>query len=182
MDNSGRGPLGRNRTTEKASKNFKCFVRGLFTWPIQDDQINMAKIGEHDQKIDKFHLYLILGSQNFQFSVFFPGMAGNIGEIHLQGEVNQFDWPITCCVFRPANRCSTRRLLVKIILKKHLNTRRPLFDMFFLLFFALSFLFSVCDWKDEKLVLTPKNDFRNGVRGIYLLVEKHNTNSLYFLS
>ena len=24
---------------------------GIFTWPIQDDQMNMTKIGEHDQKI-----------------------------------------------------------------------------------------------------------------------------------
>ena len=25
---------------------------GLFTWPKQDDQANMTKIGEHDRKID----------------------------------------------------------------------------------------------------------------------------------
>ena len=25
---------------------------GLFTWPNQDDQMNMTKISEHDQKID----------------------------------------------------------------------------------------------------------------------------------
>ena len=25
---------------------------GLFTWPKQDDWMNMTKIGEHDQKID----------------------------------------------------------------------------------------------------------------------------------
>ena len=25
---------------------------GLFTWPNQDDKMNMTKMGEHDQKID----------------------------------------------------------------------------------------------------------------------------------
>ena len=25
---------------------------GLFTWPNQDDWMNMTEIGEHDQKID----------------------------------------------------------------------------------------------------------------------------------
>ena len=26
--------------------------RGLFTWPNQDDRMNMTENGEHDQKID----------------------------------------------------------------------------------------------------------------------------------
>ena len=26
--------------------------RGLFTWPNQDDRMNMTQIGEYDQKID----------------------------------------------------------------------------------------------------------------------------------
>ena len=26
--------------------------RGLFTWPNQDDRMNMTEIGEHDWKID----------------------------------------------------------------------------------------------------------------------------------
>ena len=28
---------------------------GLFTWPNQDDQMNMTEIGEHDRKIDDKH-------------------------------------------------------------------------------------------------------------------------------
>ena len=33
-------------------KEFYQFIRGLFTWPNQDDRMNMTEIGEHDWKID----------------------------------------------------------------------------------------------------------------------------------
>ena len=31
-------------------------IGGLFTWPNQDDVMNMTKISEHDQKIDNHEL------------------------------------------------------------------------------------------------------------------------------
>ena len=34
------------------------FYRGLFTWPNQDDRMNMTENGEHDWKIDNdYHLH-----------------------------------------------------------------------------------------------------------------------------
>ena len=27
-------------------------LRGIFTWPNQDDRMNMTKIGENDRKVD----------------------------------------------------------------------------------------------------------------------------------
>ena len=32
--------------------------RGLFTWPNQDDRMNMTENGEHDRKIDNDEQYL----------------------------------------------------------------------------------------------------------------------------
>ena len=41
----------------------------LFTWPNQDDRMNMTKIGEHDQKIDNDEHIYIDGSRAVSLSM-----------------------------------------------------------------------------------------------------------------
>ena len=43
---------------------FLYFLGGLFTWPYQEDRMNVTEIGEHDQKIDNDEGFLLNMTEN----------------------------------------------------------------------------------------------------------------------
>ena len=42
----------------------------MFTWPIQDDQMNMTEIGEHDQKLHTDVHQLLNLTENINLKVY----------------------------------------------------------------------------------------------------------------